>query len=391
MRLPRTVVVLGLASLLTDLSSDMIYPLLPAYLALALGAGVVGLGAMEGAAEATASLIKVVSGSLADRARRRKPLVLSGYGLSGAAKPLIGLVASWPMVIVLRLLDRVGKGLRSAPRGALIADATPDSARGRAYGLHRSMDNAGAVLGPAAAAGLLALGFETRHVFLAAAAPAVIVLAVIALMVREAPRAEREPDAPKRVALGALGPEYRRVLAVVVLFTLGNSSDMFLLFRLSDAGLGPEGVALAWAGHNAVRTVATWFGGPLADRVDRRRLLAAGWLVYAAIYAAMAFVDSPPLIIALIVIYALHYGAVEPCERALVAEMAPPTLRGSAFGWFHGAVGIAALPASALFGLLWKLGGPMPAFGAGACLALAAALLLTVQARKRPSRALNAT
>jgi len=371
----RTVVVLGVASLLTDLSSDMIYPLLPAYLAVTLGAGAIGLGAMEGAAEATSSLLKIASGKLADRVSRRKPLVVMGYGLSGLMRPLIGFAVAWPVVIFLRVVDRVGKGIRTSPRDALIADVTPSEARGRAYGLHRAMDNAGAVLGPALAALLITLGVETRAVFWWAAVPAVLVIVVLIFGIRETPR---EPSVTamttERAPLRELGPSYRRFLLVVVVFTLGNSSDMFLLLRLGEAGLGPTGVTLAWGAHNLVRTFATYFGGKLADRFDRRRLLTIGWALYALAYTAMAFFDSPVSIVVLIVAYALHYGAVEPTERAIVADLAPASLRGSAFGWFHGSIGLAALPASALFGVLYASVAPKAAFGVGAALALAAVI-----------------
>jgi MFS family permease len=372
-RLPRTVVVLGLASLLTDLSSEMIYPLLPAYLAVALGAGVIGLGAMEGAAEATASLLKIASGAVADRAARRKPFVVAGYSISGLARPLIGLARSWPSVIVLRLIDRVGKGIRTAPRDALIADVTEAGARGRAFGLHRAMDNGGAVLGPAVAALLLWLGFEVRQVFLSAAVPALIVVAVLLAGIRERGRGSSPASVDVPTPRSTLGVPFRRLLVVVVVFTLGNSSDMFILLRLGDVGLGPTGVTLAWAAHNLVKTLAVYLGGPVADRVDRKKLLLAGWLFYALTYAALAIVSAPSAVVALLIGYAIYFGFVEATERALVADLAPSALRGSAYGYFHGAVGLAALPASALFAIAWRSVGPELAFGIGALLSLVAA------------------
>ncbi len=199
-----------------------------------------------------------------------------------------------------------------------------------------------------------------------------LVIVTLVFGVRESAGAPREHQPRRHAALAELGPSYRRLLLVIVVFTLGNSSDMFLLLRLGKTGLGPIGVSLAWAAHNLVRTFATYFGGRVADRVDRRRFLALGWLGYAASYACMAWVDSPTWIVVLIVAYALHYGAVEPTERAIVADLAPAHLRGSAFGWFHGAVGIATLPASALFAVVWGSVGPGAAFGIGAGLALLA-------------------
>ena len=377
-RLPSTVIILGLASLLTDLSSEMIFPLLPVLLATTLGAGAVVLGIIEGAAESVASLLKVVSGVLADRMPRRKPLVVVGYTLSGAARPLLGLALVWPVVLALRVLDRIGKGIRTAPRDALIADVTEDVVRGRAYGLHRAMDNAGAVLGPLVATGLLMLGFGLREVFLMAAVPAAVVIAVLVLGVREEPRTAHPTPAPALASSGGakLGRPFRRLLVVVVLFTLGNSTDAFLLLRLHESGISAAGVALAWSAHSAVRAVFVYFGGGLADRIDRRWLLGAGWLAYAVVYASMALFDSPLALVILLIAYAAHYGAVEPSERALVAAYAPPRLRGVAFGWFHGSVGFAALPASALFGWLWSVAGPAASFGMGAALAAVAAVAL---------------
>jgi len=376
-RLSRTVVVLGIVSLLTDLSSEMIYPLLPVLLAGSLGAGATALGMVEGAAEAVASLLKVASGKLADRAPRRKPLVVLGYTISGAARPLIGIAAIWPVVLALRVMDRVGKGLRTAPRDALIADVTADGARGRAYGFHRAMDNAGAVFGPLVAVALLGLGLSLRQVFLWAAAPAVLVVGVLVVGVRESPRAVEQPGtARQRSDLAELGSTYRRFLLVVVVFTLGNSSDAFLLLRLHEAGLSATAIALSWAAHSAVRSGAVYFGGRVADRVEHRKLLGLGYVAYALVYVAMSLVESRAGLVLLLVVYGLYYGAVEPTERALVASYAPPGLRGAAFGWFHGAVGASALPASALFGWLWLEVGPAAAFGIGAALAGVAAIAL---------------
>jgi MFS family permease len=389
-RLPTTVVVLGLASLLTDLSSDMIYPLLPAFLVVTLGAGAISLGTMEGAAEAVAAVLKIASGAIADRLSTRKGLVIAGYSLSGAARPLIGLARSAAMVVGLRVIDRVGKGIRTAPRDALIADVTPEDMRGRAYGLHRAMDNTGAVLGPLAAAALLGAGLSTREVFLAAAVPAAAVVLVLVAGVHEAPRAPRAPSTePKPVDAPAprMGTRFWRLLAVVFVFALANSTDAFLLLRLSDAGLAPASVALAWTAHNVVRTAAVMVGGNIADRIDRRRLLAAGWAMYVAVYVAFALADTREVLIGLLIAYALHYGAVEATERALVADLAPTTRRGSAFGWYHATVGFAALPASVAFGMLWTYRSPSLAFAIAAALAAAAlaGLFLFVPASDAPA------
>ncbi|MDD5306806.1 MAG: MFS transporter [Deltaproteobacteria bacterium] len=377
--LPGTVLALGAVSFLTDVSSEMIYPLLPVFLATVLGVGALYLGVIEGVAESTASLLKVVSGAWSDRLKRRRPLLAFGYGLSGAARPLIGLAAGWPFVLAMRFLDRIGKGLRTSPRDALIADVTDPSIRGRAFGLHRAMDHAGAVVGPLAAAGLLSYaGVTLRHVFLLAAAPAVLVMLVIALGVRE--RKAREPGPSPRLRFKAglreMGPGFRRLLAALLVFTLGNSTDAFLLLRLGDAGLTAGQVALLWSAHHVVKMAATYAGGRLSDRLGRRPMIACGWIVYAAVYLAFALVGSRAGLVAVFLSYGLYFGLTEPAEKAWVADLVPERLRGTAFGLYHGAIGLAALPASLLFGLLWHAFGSPVAFVAGAGLAAIAAVLL---------------
>jgi MFS family permease len=365
-------------SFFTDLSSEMIYPLLPVFLATGLGAGALSLGVIEGAAESTASLLKVVSGIWSDRVRRRKPLVLSGYSLSGLARPLIGLASVWPTVLALRIADRIGKGLRTSPRDALIADVTPIELRGRAYGLHRAMDHAGAVAGPLVAAALMGLvGLGLRHVFLLAAVPAVAVVVTIVFFVHE-PTVERAPARHGRASAGwrELGTSYRRLLLALVVFTLGNSTDAFLLLRLSETGIGAAVIAVLWSLHSLVRMTATYFGGRWSDRLGHRRMLAMGWLVYAVIYLAFAWVGSRGALVAVFLAYGLYFGLSEPAERALVSRIVPVELRGTAFGYASGAVGLAALPASLLFGLLWQAFGAGVAFVTGALLALAASALL---------------
>jgi len=415
--LPRTVIALGVVSFFTDFSSEMIYPLLPVFLTTTLGAGAVALGVIEGIAESTASLLKVVSGAWTDRTRRRKPFLLAGYGLAGAARPLIGLAAAWPMVLGIRFLDRAGKGLRSAPRDALIADVTAGDRRGAAYGLHRAMDHAGAVAGPLAAAALLTgAGVALRDVFLLAVFPAAVVMLVLLLAVREkrleteaggkplpadpAPAAttgaaasgrpaQETPDGRRPLtetsAGGRLGgwlgwgefPARLRVLLLAVfVFTLGNSTDAFLLLTMKDAGLSGASIALLWSLHHVVRMVATYFGGRSSDRAGHGTLLLLGWLFYACVYLAFGWVDSRPLLIAIFLAYGIYFGLTEPAEKAWVADLAPARLRGRAFGSYHFVVGLGALPASLLFGLLWTEFGRTAAFTAGAGFALLSAVLL---------------
>lgn len=385
-RFPRTVVLLGVVSLLTDASSEMIYPLLPAFLAgvLALGrAAPAALGLIEGVAESTAAALKIASGVWSDRMRRRTPLVYAGYTLSSLVRPLIGLAATWPVVLLLRFLDRVGKGLRTSPRDALIAEVADPARRGAAFGLHRAMDHAGALIGPLIAAALLKLeGVELPHVFLLAAIPAAGALAVLYLGVREPKRPATAPanagprPRPTIGGLRALTPEFRRFLLAMLVFTLGNSSDAFLLLRLGDAGVEPAWIALLWSAHHAVKMGATYYGGAISDRVGRRPMLVAGWVLYAAVYLAFALVSSTGAMIAVFLVYGVYFGLAEPVERGWVSDLAPPDLRGTAFGWHHLVVGLGALPASALFGLLWRYAGATAPFLVGGGLALVACAML---------------
>jgi len=377
--LPRTVVALGFVSFLTDLSSEMIYPLLPVFLVDVLGADAVALGTIEGVAESTAALLKVASGWWTDRMRRRKPLVVGGYTLSGSLRPLIGLAGTWPIVVLLRFGDRVGKGLRTSPRDALIADVTPPQRLGAAYGLHRAMDHAGAVAGPLVAAGLLLIpAMSLRGVFLLAAVPAALVLAVLVLGVHERRSPVEATAAPLSLRRGwhAMGTPMRRLLLALVVFTLGNSTDAFLLLRFTDAGFAAGWIAVLWSLHHVVKLGANLYGGHLSDRLGRRNLIIAGWMVYAAIYLGFGLTSNTAALVALFLGYGIYFGLTEPVQRAWVATLAPREARGSAFGFYHGAIGLTALPASIIFGVIYAAVGPGAAFGTGAGLALVATILL---------------
>jgi len=377
-RLPTTVVALGFVSLFADVASEMIYPLLPVFLAGTLGAGAIALGVIEGVAESTASLLKLVSGAWSDRLKRRKPLLLAGYGVAGAVKPLIGLATSWFMVLGIRFADRIGKGLRTSPRDALIADVTPVDQRGAAFGLRQALDHAGAVTGPLVASALLAIGFSMRQVFIAAVIPAAIVMVVLIAGVKEKERAIASSRSPLRLRQHwhELGGNFRKLLLAILIFTLGNSTDAFLLLRLGDAGIAPAWVAVLWSAHNGVKLVATYLGGRLSDVAGRRPLMIGGWLVYAAVYLAFALFTSHAALIATFLAYGIYFGLTEPVERAWVADLAPPDLRGTAYGCYHLTIGIAALPASLVFGFLWMRLGAGVAFGCGAALAVVALVLL---------------
>jgi MFS family permease len=386
-RLGRNVVTLGGVSLLNDIASEMSFPLLPLFLTTVLGASATALGAIEGVAESTASLLKLVSGWLSDRMPGRKPLVVAGYGLASLVKPLIGLTRTPAQVMAIRVADRVGKGIRTSPRDALIADSVAPSIRGRAFGFHRAADNLGAVIGPLLAFALLrfAPGINLRRVFLATAIPAALSVALLVLGVREVSRPgpeERRRAAPARsgrqglLQAAGLGARFWRLFAVLVVFTLGNSSDAFLLLRATQLGVAPALVPVLWALLNLVKALSNVPGGALSDRLGRRPLLVAGWAIYAAVYLGFGLAAAAWQVWALFAAYGLYFGATEGVEKALVSDFVPAERRGAAFGFYNLAVGIAAFPASLIFGELVDHAGARVAFTFGAGMALLAAVAI---------------
>jgi MFS family permease len=382
MRLPRTVIALGAVSLLTDLSSEMIYPLLPVFLSTALGAGPLAIGAIEGAAESMAALLKLASGWWSDRLPRRKPLVIAGYGIASLVRPLIGLAQSVGQVLAIRLADRVGKGIRGAPRDALIADAVDASQRGRAYGFHRAADHAGAVAGPIVAFALLTWGgVSLRTVFLLAAIPAAAAMIVLIAGVRESVREPVPATDKTKLDRTGLSRRFWAYLGVLLVFTLGNSTDALLILRANELGVSAAVIPILWAVLHVVKSVSSTPGGVLSDRLGRRPLIVGGWLVYAAVYLGFAYASETWHAWALFIMYGLYFGMTEGVEKALVADLVPARLRGAAFGWYNLTIGLAALPASLLFGGLWQLHGATAAFLTGAGLALVAAMGLTLVTR----------
>jgi MFS family permease len=375
-KLPATVYALGLTSLLNDAASDMIYPLLPLFLVGSIGAGPATLGLIEGAAEMMASLLRLGAGYASDRVRRRKPFVVVGYLLASAARPFLALASTAGTVLAIRLADRFGKGLRSSPRDALIADVVAPAQRGRAFGVHEAMDHAGAVAGPLLAYGLLALGASLPTVFLAATVPAALACLMVAFVVREpAPVPAQAPDpsiAPGRV----LNRPFVGYLTAVMMFSLGASADAFLLLRAHDLGLSVPATTLLWAVHNGLKAAATSWGGRLADRIGRRRSLALGWSVYAAIYGGFALASTLTSFIIVFAAYAFHYALVGGAQKALVADLVPAAARARGFGVYHVCMGVTLLPASALFGLLYQRFGSAVAFASGSAFALSAVILL---------------
>lgn len=380
LQLPRSVWLLGLISLVNDSASELVYPLVPLYLSSVLMAGPRVLGLIEGVAEALASLLKLWAGVMVDRSGRSKPWMVAGYGLAGLARPLIAFVTGWPTLLALRLTDRIAKAVRAAPRDALLAASIGAGNRGLAFGLHRAMDNAGAVIGPLLAWALLSAGVPLGRVFLWALLPGLLCLA-LTLAVREAPP---PAAAPPRFSwtLAGLPVPLRRYLVVVALFTLGNSSNMFLLLRARELGVAEAQVPLLWAAVSAVAALFAIPLGGLSDRIGRVRLLVAGYLAYAAFYLAMGWFAEPGWrLVALFGAYGIFMAATEGVERALVADLTPPEQRGTAFGWFNLVMGALLLPASLLFGSLWEGVSAAGAFGFSAGCALAAAVLLTAWVR----------
>jgi MFS family permease len=368
---------LAAVSLLTDASSEMIYPLLPLFFSTVLGASASTIGAIEGLAESTASMLKLVSGWWSDRVGRRKPFVVAGYGLAAVVRPIMGLVASSGQALAVRLGDRVGKGVRQSARDALLADSASPAQRGHAFGFLRAGDNAGAVIGPLVAWVMLELGgLPLRRVFLWAALPGAISVAVLVLFVREKPKARAAVTSsdPAEMFSGKLGNPFWRYLIVLLVFTLGNCTDAFLLLRASQLGVATALVPILWAGFSLVKAVCSTPGGTISDRIGRRPVIVAGWVVFAAVYLLFGRATAAWHAWALFALYGVSLGFSESVERAMVADLVPAARRGAAYGWYNFVIGIGALPASVFFGLVWDGVSPTAAFTMGAGLAAAAAV-----------------
>ena len=394
-RLPRNVFAISLVSLLNDASSEIVYPLLPVFLSLTLGAspGIVGL--IEGTAESISSLLKLLAGHFSDRHGKRKVFVVFGYVLSSFTRPLLAFAGSWPQVLGLRLVDRVGKGIRSSPRDAMIADNVRVEERGLAFGFHRSLDHTGAVIGPLIGY-LLVLWFaadrnaptagDFTKIFLLASIPALAAVLVVSFFVRESQKPTTSIDTLDQSAplsLRGFDSNFKRFLLLVALFTLSNSTDAFLLLRAKSVGVSVAGSLLLWALLHVSKVVSSIFGGDLSDRLGRRRLIVSGWILYAAVYAGFAFVANPVSVWILFLIYGIYFGLAEGAEKALVADLVRPEQRGTAYGLYNLAFGITVLPASLLMGGLWNWRGPQTAFLVSAILGATAALLLLLLVRTR--------
>ncbi len=370
------VLLLGVVSLGNDLASEMILPLLPAFITLTLGAGPAFVGLIEGVADGVSALLKLHIGRVTDRSGRRKPWVITGYLLSSLVRPLIGLAGVPLHVLGVRLVDRVGKGLRTSPRDALLAASVSAEHRATAFGLHRAMDHAGAVLGGLLGAGLLASGWPVRDVFLLALLPGLLP-SLLLLTLREvppsAPQLQRQAPAPS----GPLGTSFSWLIGANALAAVGTVGEGLLLLRAQSLGAGLASLPLLWAALHAVKSVVSALAGPLADRLGRARLLAAGWVAQAALYALLARTERLELFVALFLAWGFRVGLTEGAEKALIAEYSPPERRGTAYGWFHGVNGMAMMAGGALLGGLWQALGTPAALTAATLLSLTALVPLS--------------
>lgn len=373
---------MGAVSFFTDIASEMMYPLLPVFLSTVLGASASFIGTIEGAAESTAALLKLLSGWWSDRIARRKPLVVLGYGIASFVRPLTAITRSAGQVLAIRMTDRVGKGIRTSPRDALIAESVDPSVRGRAFGFHSAADNAGAVIGPLIAFGVLTYWHPPlRTVFWWTLLPGAAAFLVLLVFVRDVPHRKGgaitggASEAMEEPALHVPLPSgFWTYLTVVFVFTLGNSTDAFLLLRANQLGVPIALTPVIWALFNLVKAALGTYAGGLSDRVGRRPLIAAGWLIYAGVYFAFAVAGAAWEAWVLFAVYGLFYAMTDGTERALVVDLVAPAYKGTALGWYNLAIGVGALPASLIFGVVWDRLSPAAAFTMGGAVALVAAL-----------------
>lgn len=374
----RNVLLLGIVSLFTDLSSQMVFPLIPLYLFSVLGTGASVVGIVEGAAETTASLAKVFSGYWSDRLRRRKPFVLAGYSFSAIAKPLLALAGSWPLVLIIRMFERVGKGVRSAPRDAIVAESVVRGVRGKAYGFHRAMDGIGSVLGALLAFVLLSItGSDYGTIFLLAGIPGIAAVLFI-LFIREPGRTE-EHEAAKlsvRVSFSALPADLKLLIVAASVFYLGHFGYAFLLLRAKDIGLTDQTAILLYVLFYVIYVIAAMPAGSLSDRIGRKPVLVASYLAFGVVSLGLIFASDLRSVLPMFAMYGLSFAMFDGVQRAYVVDFAPEHLRGTALGTFHAAVGLVALPGGYIAGMLWDKLGPEATFVYGLVLAVVSSVLL---------------
>ncbi len=373
--LPRNVFAAGLVSLFMDISSEMIYPLLPIFLTTVLGASKATLGIIEGIAESTASILKVFSGWLSDKMGKRKLLMGIGYGVSVLSRPIMATSASWGEVLTARFVDRFGKGVRTAPRDAIIADSVENNSLGKAFGFHRAMDTIGAVIGPAIAFLVLALFLNNfRLVFWLSIIPGIIAVLLIIFFITEKKHVREMTGLPK-LTFKDFNGNFKKYILVIAVFSIGNSSDAFLILRAENIGVSKELIPIIYLVFNLVYSLSSAPMGILADKIGMRKMILSGFLFYAAIYAGLAFATNQLHIWGLFILYGLFKGTSEGAQRAYLANIAPPERKATAFGIYHTAIGLALLPASIIAGALWDKIGPEATFLYGTVTALIAFVL----------------
>ncbi|HEY6137063.1 MAG TPA: MFS transporter [Thermoanaerobaculia bacterium] len=388
-RLRPQVILLGVVSLLNDSASEMIYPLLPVFLTTTLGATPLIVGIIEGTADALASVLKLAAGAMSDRMPRRKPLIVCGYLLAALSRGWIAVASRWPSVLAARLMDRTGKGIRSAPRDAMIADVTPEESRGKAFGFHRALDHTGAVVGPLLALLFLdALKLPLRTIFLIAVIPGAIAVVLLLAFLVEDRRSRLSPDATGGTGKSACPPRFWVALSAISLFSLANSSDVYLILQAHAAGVSTAMLPALWGAHHVIKALFSTSAGSRSDTSGRKKLLVAGWLSYAIIYFIFPFAHNTAFFFALFVAYAVPFTLSEGAERAWISDLVPAEIRGKSFGIYYLASGLFVLAGTALFGGLYERVSPRAAFHTGAALAIAAAIAVIAGSGKtnpRPS------
>lgn len=378
----RNVFILGITSFLTDLSSEIVYPLVPLFLTSVLGAPFVVVGLIEGIAESTASTLKVFSGWLSDRMRRRKPLTILGYGISTASKPVLAAATVWPIVLIGRFIDRLGKGVRTAPRDALIADCTDASCRGRVFGFHRAMDTSGAALGALlAVVALGVIGERYRLIFLLATIPGVLGVASL-FFIRERVHPHSGTALPE-LSLSQFDRKFKLFLLASAVFFIGNSSDAFLILRAKNLGLTAFAAVLAYVVYNLVYAAFSMPAGSLSDRIGRRRVISAGFVIFSLVYLGFAFAGSSILVWPLFAVYGLYMAMTEGVGKAFAADMAQPHVRGTALGTYNTVTGLLTFFSSLIAGVLWDAIGPGAPFVFGAASGLLATIILLTALKER--------
>lgn len=379
-KIDRSIFTLGLVSLFTDISSQMIYPLLPVFLSSVLGVSTTFIGLLEGIAEGTASILKVFSGWFSDKLKKRKPIIFLGYSLSTIGKPFLYLATSGWHVLIVRFIDRVGKGIRTSPRDALVADSSLPEQRGKAFGIQRAMDRTGAFLGPLVAFAILPLlNNNLRLLFLLAFFPALIAVFIIVFFLKEKPHIQSSSKQIKPISLAHFSKDFKLFVLVLAIFTLGNSSDAFLVLRAKDLGVKIVFIPILWLVYNLVSSVSSVPLGHLSDRIGRRKTTLLGFFVYGVVYLGFAFSNTQNLIWIFMALYGVYYGLSEGVLRAYVADLVDDkSVLASAYGIYHTVLGVSMFAASLVMGILWQSFGSQIAFLFGAALALIAAILFSI-------------